>query len=63
MLIREKDLICVRNLSRESQNENYRERMAVFLRENVAKAGSSNAARYIEREVFTHLACHRQKYV
>ena len=43
VLIREKDLICVRNLSRESQNENYRERMAVFLRENVAKAGSSNA--------------------
>lgn len=43
VIMREKDLICVRNLSLESEEENYRERLAVFLRENVAKAGSSNA--------------------
>ncbi len=49
VLIREKELICVRNLSRESHNQNYRERMAVFLRENVAKAGSSNAFRGYEK--------------
>ena len=58
VLIRGRDLICIRNLSRESQNENYRERMAVFLRENVAKAGSSNAfTGYRELPVYLKQAC------
>lgn len=42
VIAKDRELICVRNLSLEPQKENYRERLAVFLRENVAKAGVSN---------------------
>lgn len=45
VVIRNNDLVCVRNFDNEKEQQDFRGRLAVFLRENVAKAGISNVFR------------------
>lgn len=42
VVIRNNDLVCVRNYDNEKEQQDFRGRLAVFLRENVVKAGISN---------------------